>query len=77
MGRHKVIINASTGKATRVDLTQAEEQQRDDEIAAWTIKKKAREDAAQKAIEDKAALQQKLRLSDAEMEILGKVGNIK
>ena len=77
MKRFKRSINTSTGEQSRIALTPEEETLRDESEANAIVKRKAKNDKQKLLHDEKKALQQKLGLTDKEMEILGKAGQIK
>jgi len=77
MKRFKRSINTSTGEQSRIALTPEEEALRDESEANAIVKRKAKNDKQKLLHDEKKALQQKLGLTDKEMEILGKAGQIK
>lgn len=77
MAKHKLVLNASTGKSERIDLTPEEEAFKIKDAEAAMARRQLKIDEMQVLKDKKAALQAKLELSDEEMDILGKAGNIR
>ena len=70
MADTKIIVNCETGEVTEIELTEDEVAQRKADAAAYAKAKADEELAAAEKAEAKAAIAQRLGLTDAELAIL-------
>ena len=70
MADTKIIVNCETGEVTELELTAEEVKQREADAIAYAKAKADEELAAAEKAEAKAAIAQRLGLTDAELAIL-------
>jgi outer membrane protein TolC len=70
MADTKIIVNCETGEVSEVELTAAEVKQREADAIAYAKAKADEEDAAAEKANAKAAIAERLGLTDAELAIL-------
>jgi len=70
MADTKIIVNCETGEISEVELTAAEVKQREADAVAYAKAKADEEDAAAEKASAKAAIAERLGLTDAELAIL-------
>ena len=70
MADTKIIVNCETGEVSEVELTTDEVAQRAKDATAYAKAKADEEQAAAEKVEAKAAIAERLGLTDAELSIL-------
>jgi hypothetical protein len=70
MADTKIIVNCETGEVSEVELTPAEVKQREADAIAYAKAKADEEQAAAEKAEAKAAIAERLGLTDAELATL-------
>jgi hypothetical protein len=70
MADTKIIVNCETGEVTELELTAEEVKHREADAIAYAKAKADEEDAAAEKAEAKAAIAERLGLTDAELAIL-------
>ena len=70
MADTKIIVNCATGEVTELELTAEEVKQREADAIAYAKAKADQEQAAAEKAEAKAAIAERLGLTDAELAVL-------
>ena len=70
MADTKIIVNCETGEVTELELTPDEQSQREADAIAYAKAKADEEQAAAEKAEAKAAIAERLGLTDAELAVL-------